>query len=424
MSATTDRSGRPAPLRRIEAGESIPPAERIEVTDRVVICGAGPTGLCAALTLARAGVPCLVVEKGSELSAESRASTFHPPTLELLDDLGLADDVIGAGLRAPTTQFRDRALGPIATFDLGALADLTPFPFRIQLEQNKLAALALDRLRTDHGAQCEIRFDHRAHGIVERSPDDETVLIGTADGYFGIRAPWVIGADGAHSPVRESLGITLDGETYPEEFLVVSVDEALDDHLPDLSFVNYVADPAEWLVLLRTPDHWRVLFPVQGQLDALGSDDGVQGLLRGIADLGRPWRVLQWSRYVVSRRVASRMRDRRVLLAGDAGHQNSPLGGMGMNSGIQDAVSAARRLTRVIGGEPDALLDEYDVNRRRVAVEYVQTDSHANWLALREPDPERRAELQAELRAVAADPTRHRERVMRGAMLDAVRDSL
>lgn len=130
------------------------------------------------------------------------------------------------------------------------------------------------------------------------------------------------------------------------------------------------------------------------------------------------------SLYIVSRRVAERMRVGRVLMAGDAAHQNSPLGGMGMNSGIQDAVSCGRRLARVVHGEPDALLDEYDANRRRVATDYVQADAHANWLALREPDEERRSALQAELRAIAADPARHRERVARSAMLDAVRDSL
>ena len=481
------------PPDRLPDGGPLPPADRIEALDRVVIVGAGPVGMCTALTLARLGVPVTVLEKGPGLSAESRASTFHPPTLELLADLGVADEVIARGLKAPTTQFRDRALGPIAEFDLGVLAGDTEFPFRIQLEQNKLAELVLATLEAEAALgelDAEVRFGWRAHAVIshsgtaqgngtldtaldgssDRSSDtglggvsDVRLLVGTAEELVEVRAPWVIACDGAHSPVRESLGLELVGETYPERFLVASVDEEIKDHLPVLAHVNYIADPDEWMVLLRTPDHWRVLFPVtEARADADRTDrattnlaaadpattdplttnlaaadrvpaDGKQGFteadvqarLTGVVDLGRPWKVLQWSLYVVSRRVAARMRIDRVLLAGDAGHQNSPLGGMGMNSGIQDGVSAARRLAAVWHGEADeSVLDEYDENRRRVATEYVQADSHANWLALREPDPVKRAELQADLRATAADPERHRARVERSAMIDATRAAL
>ncbi|MFM7063837.1 MAG: FAD-dependent oxidoreductase [Actinomycetes bacterium] len=399
-------------------------ADRTEQLDGVLVLGAGPTGLAAAVTLARAGVAVTVMEKGADLATESRASTFHPPTLELLDDLGLAAAVVRDGLTAPTTQFRDRRTGPVATFDLGRLADETAFPFRVQLEQDKFCRLALDAIAAE-GLPIDVRFEHRAHGVLDHDADGVTVLVGTADGFVRTRAPWLVAADGAHSAVRTSLGIDLVGETYPERFLVVSVGDPLHELLDDLAHVNYVADPDEWLVLLRTPDHWRVLFPVvTDDPDAELEDAALQARLGTVAPLDGPWTVLGASLYVVSRRVAERMRVGRVLLAGDAGHQNSPLGGMGMNSGIQDAVSAGRRLVAVLGGAGEAVLDEYDERRRRVATEYVQADSHANWLVLREADPKRRAELQADLRAAAADPERHRERVRRSAMLDAVRNSL
>lgn len=409
---------------------------RREALDRVVVCGAGPVGLTAALVLAGAGVPVTVFEKLPHLSTESRASTFHPPTLELLDELGLADQVVRDGLRAPTTQFRDRSLGPVATFDLGVLAGETAFPFRIQLEQSKLTPMIVSELQRGVATgryDVDLRFAHRSHGVVPAG-EAATLTVGTADELIEVTAPWVIGTEGAHSAVRSSLGIEMVGETYPERFLVVSVAEELTAHLDDLAMVNYVADPDEWLVLLRTPDHWRVLFPIAGDPgrsgddavldDAVLDDASIQEMLRGVVDLGRPWDVLATSLYVVARQVASTMRSGRVLLAGDAAHQNSPLGGMGMNSGIQDAVSLGRRLARVWHGGDDALLDEYDSLRRRVATEFVQADSHANWLVLREPDPVRRAEMQAELRAVAADPVRHAERMRRTAMLDAVRSSL
>lgn len=433
-------------LARVAPGESLPAPDRIEALDRVVVLGAGPTGLTCALELARRGVPVTVLEKLPGLSDQSRASTFHPATLELLADLGLAEEVVAAGLVAPESQFRDRRGGPVATFDLGVLAGECRFPFRVQLEQSKYTPMALAALASvgtgpDGRPLAEVRFSHRGHVAVPEG-DRVRLLTGTEDGLVEIVTPWLVVADGAHSAVRDSIGIALEGEVYPERFLVVSVGNELTEHLDDLAHVNYVADPDEWLVLLRTPDHWRMLFPVPGVGEQVPSGDGVpsgervlsdeevlsdeQVLARldGVVALGPAWQVLDRSLYVVSRRVASTMRRGRVLLAGDAAHQNSPLGGMGMNSGIQDAVSLGRRLAEVWQGAADAALDEYDRRRRGVATSLVQADSHANWLALREPDPGRRAELRSELVAIAADPVLHAERMRRAAMLDAVRTGL
>ena len=414
-----------SPLERL-AGDVAVPIDAHEDVARVVVSGAGPTGLCTAIELARRGVPVTVLEKGAGLATESRASTFHPATLELLDALDLAEPVIDRGLIAATTQFRDRSTGPVATFDLGVLSDATRFPFRVQLEQNKFTELARALIDDAYPEMIDLRFEHRVHRAAQRS-DGVELLVGTATGYTEITAPWVVAADGAHSPIRSSLGIPLVGETYPERFLVISIADDLDELLADLSAVNYVADPDEWMVLLRTPDHWRVLFPIAGDGDEsdLLDPSALQGRLDTVADAAGPWQVLDASLYVVSRCVAATMRDRRVLLAGDSAHQNSPLGGMGMNSGIQDGVSLARRLADVWNGAADdTTLDEYDRLRRAMATGYVQADSHANWLALRERDPQRRAALQDELRADERDPARHRARMARSAMLDAVRDSL
>jgi 3-(3-hydroxy-phenyl)propionate hydroxylase len=320
----------------------------------------------------------------------------------MLDELGVLDALLDRGIRSTTFQYRDRSAGPIAELDLSVLAGDTPYPFRVQCEQSRLTPILQEALERAGG---RVLFGQRVSGVEQ---DAEGVRVGEH------RADWLIGADGASSAVRKSLGLPFEGLTYPERFLVVSTREDLTQVLPGIAAVNYVFDPEEWLVLLRTPDHWRVLFPTDPALSDDDVEASVQQRLRGVADLGRDWDVLHTSLYNVHQRVASSFRVGRVLLAGDAAHVNNPLGGMGMNSGIHDAVQLATALGT------DAL-DDVARHRRWVATDYVKAHTHGNWEQIRERDPVARERLHAELRERAADPVKARDYLLTTSMIDSLR---
>lgn len=386
------------------------------VIERVLVAGAGPVGLTAALVLARRGVPVTVLEAGSQLAEESRASTFHPPTLEMLAELGVGDTLMDRGLVAGSFQFRDRKEGPVATLDLSLLAEDTPFPFRLQCEQNKLTPLLMDALGRYPGT--EVRFGARVAAVERTSRGVHAVL---GDG-SRVRGTWLVGADGAHSSVRNSVGAEFHGMTYPERFVVASLDEDPGTVLHDLAPIAYVLDPDEWMVLLRTPDHWRVLLPTP---DGTSDDAELLRLPRRLLDITRDVRgpaIAHASVYRVHQRVAGTFHSGRVLLCGDAAHVNNPLGGMGMNSGIHDAVLMGSALADLMAGEGSeeeliACVEE----RRSCALRYVGAETHANWERLRTRDPAERAQLLLDLRTMAADPVAARRSLLRSSMIDSLR---
>lgn len=383
----------------------------------VLIAGAGPVGLSAALALGRAGRHVVVVTDGPGLSTESRASTFHPPTVEMLDELGLADEAISLGLRAPVFQFRDRGGDAVASFDLSELADVTRYAYRLQLQQSRYTPLVVAALALL--PNVEMRFDAP---VTDVALHDDHVIV-TAGGQ-AVEAQWCIGADGAHSAVRRSLGIEFDGMTYEDRYLVASTTFDFRNAFPDLAHVNYIADPREYLVLLNTPGAWRALFPIRdGESDAEAiAPERVQARLQGIHPVPEGYTVLHTTLYKVHQRVASTYRRGRVLLAGDAAHINNPLGGMGMNSGVHDAWFFAKTLVRMWSGiAEDRELDAVAAWRRSVSVEHVKATTHGNYARLSATDPAERAAYRSDMIAMAADPVRRRAYLLRTSLLESVR---
>ena len=388
--------------------------------DRIIVVGAGPVGLTAALALSRRGIATVLLAAEPELVMELRGSTFHPPTLDLLDEFEVVPQMIEAGLKAPTWQFRDRETGPVATFDLSLLAGDTNHPYRVQCEQWKLMRFLEEKLRKLPGA--DIRFGH-AVTAVRQDDDGVTVIANTASGPVEIAGRYVIGADGARSAVRRSLGIAFEGFTYPELFLIASTSFRFEQVLTDIAYVNYIADPQEWLVLLRVPELWRVLVPAPEtcERESLLGDESVQGLLHRVVPRGEPYHIAHRSLYQVHQRVAKSFRHGRILLAGDAAHINNPLGGMGMNGGIQDAFNLADKLKDIWAGADDGLLDRYDRQRRTVAVEAVQQQTHRNAQIISERDPRTRRKSLDAMRRTAADKRAAREYLLNSSMIASLR---
>jgi 3-(3-hydroxy-phenyl)propionate hydroxylase len=389
-------------------------------TPHVVIAGAGPVGLVSALILGGAGVRVTVLESSPQLNADLRASTFHPPTLDMLARYGLTDSLIAQGLVARYTQQRDRTEGLIAEFDMQLLQGDTEFPFRLQCEQWKLTQLIKAQL--DALPHVHVRFSTRLTGL-SQTGDSVQIQLDTAGQTDQIESDYLIGADGAWSAVRRGLGIEFEGFTYPERFLVVSTDFEFADHLPRLSYVNYCSDPQEWCVLLRVPTLWRVLFPTRAEEsdDAVLSDTSVQARLQNLLPMPDAYRTQHRTLYKVHQRVAQNFRQGRVLLAGDAAHINNPLGGMGMNGGVHDAVNLCEKLLAVLqSGQSQDSLDRYERQRRTIAIEYINASTARNKREIEERDPVVRRQTQDELRRVAGDPASAKAYLRKTSMLDAL----
>jgi 3-(3-hydroxy-phenyl)propionate hydroxylase len=393
---------------------------------RVLIAGMGPAGLVAALILSRAGIPVSVFEAEPELPTDLRASTFHPPTLDMLADLGLADLLVADGLKAPTYQWRDRASGDAATFDLSCLEGMTAYPFRLQCEQFKLTRAAAAALANEPLA--ELHFGLAAKAVAQDDTGVTLTLTAADGGERTARGAFLIGADGASSAVRRALGIEFEGFTYPEQWVVASTPVDFAQAIPNLAPVTYTADPEEWFVLLRTKELWRVLIPVSADADPdeVMSDAFIEAKLQGIAPHDGPYPIRHRTIYRVHQRVASTYRVGRAAIAGDAAHINNPLGGMGMNGGIHDAVNLAQKLVRILndGADMDAMLDHYTFQRRAIAEEYVLTHTHQNKQVIEERDPAKRAAHLERMKRVAQTPADLLAYVRKGAMIDAVEKSM
>jgi len=392
----------------------------------ILIAGGGPVGVITALALARQDLPVHAFEAESKVNDAPRAATTHAATLEMLEELGLVEDVIRRGLVEPLFRIWDRSTGKlVAEFDFDNLKNDTRYPFAVQCEQHKLTNLAIERLRAFPHATLE--FSARVMSI-SQSSDTVEIVVETAAGARTVKGCYLIGADGGRSTVRKSLGIAFEGYTHPERFLILTTPFDIGTRYPGCTR-NYLAHPEDWCAFFKVSGDdgtglWRVLSSTrldQTEAELFDSQAVERRLQRFIPKEGR-YDVVHRNLYNVHQRVAASFRKDRVFLAGDAAHVNNPLGGLGLNFGIHDAVELSRLLGRVLRGASVDILDLYDRHRRPLNIEVVQQQTVANKKRMEEKDSVTRARNFDEIAATAADPVAHRAYLLRASLLDSVKD--
>ncbi len=343
----------------------------------MLIVGAGPTGLALALELRRQGIPFRILDRAPDAVHESRALAIQARTLEVLDRLGVADELVAAGSTATTLVMHAGGHDRSLTLFEPSVAD-TRYPFLLFLSQAETERILTARLAAE-GVEVE-----RGVELVElrQGADETTCTVRTGTGERDIRARYVVGCDGAHSAVRHALGIGFAGAAIPRAFLLADV-EAEGVDRGRLHFFVGAAGP---LVLfpLGSPASFRLIVGApRGMTEQQVTLERLQAVVdrypRARLRLHDPvWLTM----FTVHSRTAQRFRVRRVFLAGDAAHIHSPAGGQGMNTGIQDAVNLGWKLALVCNrqaGEP--LLDTYEEERMPVARAVVAATHRAFALA-------------------------------------------
>jgi 3-(3-hydroxy-phenyl)propionate hydroxylase len=402
--------------------------------NRVIVSGCGPVGAVVTLALVKLGIPVTLIEQLPDAAEDQRAATIHAPTIEMLVKLGLetemfAEDASG-GMQAPLFHFRERATNElIAVFDIGLLKGEVPYPYVVQWEQYKLVHAALPHIKAS--GLGEVRFSTKLTDLAQTADHVEATVTNAAGESEKLRGKYLIGADGGRSAVRNLSEIAFEGFTWEERFIKIATSFDFGATGKGYCTRNYFSDPDEWLNLFKVkgygpPGIWRGVFPVpatESDEEAL-SMAGIQRRLQGIYQKSGDYEIPYYALYAVHQRVAAIFNKGRVLLAGDCAHVNNPIGGMGMNGGIHDAVNLAEKLADVWYGRAEAgVLDRYTRQRRKAQVDYVQAQTIANKKSLEEKDPVIRREHLDELRRTSEDVTLHKKFLYRSSLFDSLKSA-
>lgn len=334
----------------------------------VGIVGAGPIGLMAALGLVRYGIPVVVFEEDAQLSLDTKAGTILTRTLEVLHRYGALTEVLGASLRIDEIGDIDRETNRAGKSVLtGALTEDTRYPFVINIPQHELEPVLKEVL--EEKAPEALRLSHRVLGF-EQLEDRVRVEVEHPGGTGQLEVAYLLACDGGRSGIREQLGITVQGHTLPDRYMLVDITADLDvDDQRDYPYLAYFGDPEEWMILVRQPHFWRFLYPLADDKAEPSRVELGEKARRFIGDVS-DMEVVGSNVYTVHHRVADRWSDGRVFLMGDAAHLITPMWALGLNTGVLDASNLPWRLAWVLRGWADAsLLDGYEAEQSTIAIE-------------------------------------------------------
>ncbi len=337
----------------------------------VLIVGGGPVGLSLALGLARHGVRSTLFEAKSELDPHSRALGILPRTLEIFRSWGIYERFISEGkLLAKVDFWIVGQPKPAAEVDLSVFSQLSAVPGLLLLPQNRTEALLLEAVRA--AGFTETLSGHKAVSFQQDEAGVSAEVTGPDSAIHTYRGQYLVGCDGAHSAVRRSLGWELQGKTYPSRVFLADI--RIRDERDQLPWPRLAPSQGHVLAAARyEAEHWRII-------STLAQNETEQAALQSSAIDRRvnqlfgtgPYEHLWSSIFQIHCRTSPHFRSERILLAGDACHINSPAGGQGMNSGIQDAHNLAWKLARVLAGaDAQPLLASYEAERREAVLTNV-----------------------------------------------------
>ncbi len=357
----------------------VPPAElRAGATRRyaVVVVGAGPVGLAAAIDLAQRGTPVLLLDDDDTVSVGSRGICYAKRALEVLDRLGVGDGCVAKGVswNVGRTFFRD---DEVYNFQLLSQPDHKR-PGMINLQQYYLEEFLVKRAQ--ELPLVDLRWKNRVVAVCQ-SDDRVTLQVETPDGVYALETDWLIAADGARSSLRRMLNLEVEGKVFMDRFLIADVVMKADFPAERWFWFDPPFHRGQSVLLHRQPDNvWRIDFQLGWQADPEEEKKPEHVIPRIKAMLGDDRQFdLEWvSVYTFQCRRMRDFRHRRVLFVGDAAHQVSPFGARGANSGIQDADNLIWKLNLVLDGTaPETLLDSYAEERELAADENLMNSTRS-----------------------------------------------
>lgn len=385
---------------------------------RVVIVGAGPVGLTAALVLARAGVEVSVLEAADKLVEDLRTTIIHPSSIEVWNLLGAAEGIVGYGSRCRTMQFRERENGLVANMDYACLEDVTAFPHITLCALPFVVPDLYSTLLTT--GRASVHFGHRVEQVAHRENGVLLRLQGP-DGPRDIGADFVIAADGTRSIIRDAFAIHRLRIAPGNKLYRVTVGDNVEQLIPDVERFSYVMDPQCYGLILKNPGFWRIPVGLGAEVtedEQLDSETTGAQLIKNFIFPGMDVQITAARPLVVTNWIASEFGVGNILLAGDSAHAMNPMAGLGMNSGVLDAVDAALGVLDAVKlGRVGPRWAKYLSQRPRVARD-IAVRALNRYTLLTEADPARQARRNAWLKEAESNDRLRRARLEEFSLLD------